>query len=274
MTSFGEAVAAASARIGRTDAVALATHAWGVTRAWLVSHDRDTLAAALAQRYDTLVEQRQQGSPVAYLTGLREFYGRAFAVSPAVLIPRPETELIVEAALARLPKAGRLLDLGTGSGAIAVTVACERPYATVVATDVSGAALAVARDNARRHGASVDFRPGNWFEPVDAARFDIIVSNPPYVAALDPHLGQGDLRFEPGVALSDGSPDGLASLKTIISGAQSHLLPGGWLLLEHGHDQGERCARLLEAAGFVERVAMADLAGLSRVAGGRRQRPG
>ena len=274
MASVGEAVAAASARIGRTDALALATHAWGVTRAWLVAHDREALAAPLAQRYDALVAHRQQGSPVAYLTGLREFYGRAFAVSAAVLIPRPETELIVEAALARLPTAGRLLDLGTGSGAIAVTVACERPCAAVVATDVSAAALAVAKDNARRLGASVDFRLGTWFEPIEASRFDVIVSNPPYVAAHDPHLVQGDLRFEPALALSDGSADGLASLKAIISGAGNHLHPGGWLLVEHGHDQGESCARLLEAAGFIERVAMADLAGLPRVAGGRLPRLG
>ncbi len=254
--------------------MALATHAWGVTRAWLVSHDREALAAPLAQRYDALVAQRQQGSPVAYLTGLREFYGRSFGVSAAVLIPRPETELIVEAALARLPEAGRLLDLGTGSGAIAVTLACERPTAAVIATDVSAAALAVAKDNARRHSASVDFRLGTWFEPVKSARFDIIVSNPPYVAALDPHLAQGDLRFEPTLALSDGSADGLASLKAIISGAGGHLQPGGWLLVEHGHDQGERCARLLEAAGFIDLMAMADLAGLPRVAGGRLPRPG
>ena len=273
MPTVAEVLAAASARIGRTDAVALAMHALGVPRAWLVSHDRDELAPPLAERYEALVTERAAGSPVAYLTGLREFYGHPFAVSPAVLIPRPETEVLVDAALARLPERGRLLDLGTGSGVIAVTIARERPSATVVATDLSRAALEVADGNAKRLGATVDFRVGAWFEPVEGDRFDVIVSNPPYVAALDPHLGRGDLRFEPSLALTDGSADGLASLTAIISRASAHLQAGGWLLVEHGHDQAERCARLLETAGFTERVALADLAGIPRVAGGRLATP-
>jgi release factor glutamine methyltransferase len=211
------------------------------------------------------------GHPVAYLVGAREFWSREFAVGPGVLIPRPETETLVEAALARLAADACACDLGTGSGAIAVTLACERRGARVVATDASADALAVARSNALVHGASVDFREGSWFAPVAGETFDLIVSNPPYVAAGDPHLARGDLRFEPRTALTDGSADGLDSLRAIVAGAPAHLKKGGWILIEHGHDQAEACRGLLEAAGFADRLSIPDLAGIPRVAGGRRE---
>lgn len=274
MASVGEALAGASSQVGRTDAVALATFALGVTRAWLVAHDRDPIAPAAAERLEALVGQRAAGTPVAYLTGAREFYGRAFQVSAAVLIPRPETERLVEAALERLPEDGHLLDLGTGSGALAVTLACERPRLRVTATDLSREAIGIAEANARAHGARVNFREGHWYEPLGDERFDMIVSNPPYVAAGDPHLLQGDLRFEPALALSDGSLDGLASLRHIVEGARAHLRAGGWLLVEHGHDQAAACASLLERAGLGERLALPDLAGIARVAGGRLAKAG
>ena len=222
-------------------------------------------------RFDSAVVQRALGWPVAYLTGTREFYGRDFAVGPAVLIPRPETETLVEAALARLGPGGSVLDLGTGSGAIAVTLACERPGASVHATDVSEDSLAVARANAARHGREHQFACGSWYAPVAGLRFDVIVSNPPYVAAADRHLDEGDLRFEPRGALTDGSADGLDSIRAIVAGASGHLKSGGWLLIEHGYDQAQACRALLEEARFVDPVSIPDLAGIARVAGGRRQ---
>jgi release factor glutamine methyltransferase len=164
-----------------------------------------------------------------------------------------------------------LLDLGTGSGAIAVTLACERSDANVCATDSSEEALAIARANAARHGAEVAFARGSWYEPVSGQRFDLVVSNPPYVAAADHHLAEGDLRFEPRGALTDGSTDGLDSIRAIVAGAPGHLKSGGWLLIEHGYDQAQAMRALLEGAGFVDLVAIADLAGIARVAGGRRQ---
>lgn len=271
--TVGEALAAAATRIDRRDAQVLAAHAWGVDRPWLVAHDRDILKASEFRELQRLVDERARGVPVAYLTGAREFYGRRFAVSPAVLIPRPETEILVEAALARLPAHGRLLDLGTGSGAIAVTVACERPDADVTATDLSPGALDLARANARALGARVRTRPGNWLDAIGDEVFDVIVANPPYVAGGDAHLGEGDLRFEPRAALTDESRDGLASLRALIGAAPRHLRPGGWLLVEHGHDQAEACAGLLSGAHFSERVSLPDLAGIARVAGGRRGTP-
>lgn len=269
MTTVSEALRHAIAAIGRRDAVALAAHALGVGRAWLIAHDQDALSGAQSQRLQQLVRDRERGVPVAYLTGKREFFGRSFSVNASVLIPRPETEVLVEAAIARLPSGGRLLDLGTGSGAIAITVACERPDAEVTGTDLSSPALAVAQSNARALGARVRFLGGNWFECVPGEVFDVIVSNPPYVAASDAHLAKGDLRFEPRGALTDDSEDGLASLRQLIAIAPRHLGAGSWLLVEHGHDQPEVCARLLAEAGFGHLVALDDLAGIARVAGGR-----
>jgi release factor glutamine methyltransferase len=206
---------------------------------------------------------------VAYLTGEREFYGLPLRVTRDVLIPRPETELLVDLALERLPnRAGRVVDLGTGSGAVAVAIAHAAPDAEVVAIDASPAALAVARENARRHGAAIRFVEGDWFAGLAGERFDLIVSNPPYVAAGDGHLGEGDLRFEPRAALV-GGPDGLDAIRAIVAGAKAHLAAGGWLLFEHGFDQAERCRSLLGMYGYADIEGWRDLAGIARVAGGR-----
>lgn len=261
----------AAESIDAADVRALAMHAWGVSRAWLAANPREILTESQDARLDLLVAQRAIGHPVAYLVGRREFWSREFAVGPDVLIPRPDTETLVEAALARLAGNASACDLGTGSGAIAVTLACERREARVVATDASAAALAIARANALAHGATVDWREGSWFAPLQGEAFDLIVSNPPYVSARDAHLGQGDLRFEPRGALTDGSEDGLASLREIVAGAPGHLKPGGWILVEHGYDQAGACRSLLAAAGFNDLVSIADLAGIPRVAGGRRE---
>jgi release factor glutamine methyltransferase len=222
-------------------------------------------------KVDMLVARRALGEPVAYLVENREFFSRDFAVGPDVLIPRPETETLVEAALSRLAPDASILDLGTGSGAIAVSLACERAGTRVTATDVSAAALAMAQLNAEAHAcsSSIEFLQGSWYAPLAGRRFDMIVSNPPYVAHGDAHLAQGDLRFEPAHALSDGSDDGLDSIRSIVAGARLHLPPGGWILLEHGHDQADAVARLLAAAGFGDCVSIPDLAGIPRVAGGR-----
>jgi release factor glutamine methyltransferase len=261
----------AAAGIGRVDARVLACAALSVDRAWLAAHALDLLTESQDARFDLLVSQRMVGQPVAYLVGTREFYGREFEVGPDVLIPRPETETLVEAALARLREGAKALDLGTGSGAIAVTLACERRDAILSATDASEASLAVARANARRHGARVAFAAGSWYAPVAGETFDLVVANPPYVAADDPHLALGDLRFEPRAALTDGSADGLDSIRAIVAGAGAHLKSGGWLLIEHGYDQASACRALLDAAGFAEVISLSDLAGIPRVAGGRRQ---
>jgi release factor glutamine methyltransferase len=261
----------AAAGIGRTDARVLACAALGVERAWLAAHARDPIGETQDARFELLVSQRLLGVPVAYLVGSREFYGRDFEVGPAVLIPRPETETLVEAALARMVPGASVLDLGTGCGAIAVTLSCERPDAKTKATDVSEEALTIAKANARRYAARVEFALGSWFEAVAGERFDVVVSNPPYIAAGDPHLKQGDLRFEPRAALTDGSADGLGAIRVIIAGAGKHLKSGGWILIEHGYDEADACRSLLELAGFADLVSLPDLAGIPRVAGGRRQ---
>lgn len=258
--------------IGKVDARALVCDVLGVDRAYLVTHPFDILSETQDARIDMLVAKRQMGYPVAYLLGRREFYGRDFAVDDSVLIPRPETEHLVEAVLERLPEGPcTVLDLGTGSGAIAVTLACERPDVAVTAIDASPLALRTARANAERHAPGrIEFLEGSWYAPLGDRRFDLVVSNPPYVAGADPHLAQGDLRFEPSAALTDGSDDGLASIRAIVAGAPSHLQPGGWLLIEHGYDQAARVAGLLQEGGFHELVGIRDLAGIPRVAAGRR----
>ena len=252
-------------------------------REWLLAHDTDVLAPAAAAQFLTLAAQRRQGKPMAHLVGHREFMGHRLSVSADVLIPRPETELLVEMALHSLEDcAGRslpdpvtgdgvgssLLDMGTGSGAVAISVALARPTVRVVATDLSENALAIAQKNAHQLGASVQFWQGNWYEalPVEG-RFDVIVSNPPYIALNDPHLAQGDLRFEPVEALSDGA-DGLTALRQIVAGAKQHLVAGGWLWLEHGYEQGEEVTQLLLRAGFNSVQTKLDLAGLPRITGG------
>jgi release factor glutamine methyltransferase len=257
--------------IARVDAHVLMAHVLGVNRAYLAAHPMRVLTQSEDARVDMLVAQRALGQPVAYLVESREFYGRDFFVCPDVLIPRPETEGLVEAALARLAAGATCLDLGTGSGAIAVTLACERPGARVTATDTSAAALAIAKRNALAHGCEgrIEWLAGPWYAPLGGRRFDAIVANPPYVAAADAHLGEGDLRFEPAQALSDGSRDGLDSIRAIIDAAREHLNSGGWLLLEHGYDQAAAVRALLEAARFAEVVSLPDLAGIPRVAAGR-----
>ena len=271
MFTINAALQEATASIGRVDAQAILTHVLGVDRAYLAAHPIQVLTETQDARIDAMVAQRTMGFPVAYVIGKREFYSREFEVNSDVLIPRPETETLVEHALPHLRRSGgtaSALDLGTGSGIVAVTLACELPGIKVTATDSSPAALAIARANAKAHKANVEFLEGEWYAPVEGRRFDLIVSNPPYVAEGDPHLGQGDLRFEPRHALTDGSGDGLDSIRRIVAGARKHLNPGGAILIEHGYDQAPAVAALLGKAGFVDLVAVKDLAGIPRVAGG------
>jgi len=247
----------------------LLCHALGITRVGLITQSERRLTADEAARLSDLVGRRIGGEPIAYIVGQREFFGLPFRVTPAVLIPRPDTELIVELALERLAPRARMLDMGTGSGAIAVAVAHTRPDAQVTALDVSDAALAVARSNAEANGARVRFVRSDWFAALDGDAFDLVVSNPPYIASGDAHLAQGDLRFEPVDALTDHA-DGLSDLRTIIAGAAAHLAPGGWLLLEHGYDQAQAVRALLAEAGYLEAQSWRDLAGIERVSGARR----
>jgi release factor glutamine methyltransferase len=269
---LNKALLKAAQKIPRREAEMLAAHALGKSRAWVIAHGEYSLSAIDAEAIALTVEARALGTPVAYLVGEREFYGRPFKVDQRVLIPRPETELLIEAALARMPAGeANVLDLGTGSGAIALTLALERPACHVTAIDASDAALDCAGENAAALQAeNVTFMHGEWFAPVSGWTFDLIVSNPPYVAGDDAHLKQGDLRFEPRMALTDLSADGLDAIRAIVAGAPAHLAPGGWLLFEHGYDQAPACADLLADAGFAELTALNDLAGIPRVAGGRR----
>ena len=272
-----EALRNAAQRIERRDAEVLLGDLLHGNRAFLVARGQDGLDPAILERFESWVARRAGGEPVAYITGTREFYGREFRVDPAVLIPRPETEHLIEQALARLPRPNgpenrarpRVLDLGTGSGAIAITLALERPPCQVTACDVSRAALIVAATNAERLGARVEFIESDWYAALNGHTFDLIVSNPPYVAAHDSHLSQGDLRFEPPGALTDRSADGLASIRKIAEGARKHLAPGGWLLFEHGYDQASAARDILLKAGFEHLICEKDLAGIPRVSGGR-----
>lgn len=248
----------------------LLCHALGITRVGLITQSERQLTEEEAARLSALVGRRIGGEPIAYIVGQREFFGLPFRVTPAVLIPRPDTELIVELALERLPAQARMLDMGTGSGAIAVAVAHTRPDAQVTALDVSEDALAVARANAEANGARVRFLRSDWFAALEGDTFELVVSNPPYIASGDEHLAQGDLRFEPADALTDHA-DGLSDLRTIIAGAAAHLAPDGWLLLEHGYDQAEAVHALLTDAGYLEAQSWRDLAGIERVSGGRRR---
>lgn len=262
---------AARGRVEPTDAEVLLAHALGQGRGWLYAHADDRPTADQAARFDDLLLRRVAGEPVAYLCGRRGFWTLDLAVTPDTLIPRPETECLVELALARLP-ADRdvdVADLGTGSGAIALALACERPRARVVATDASMAALAVAHGNARDAGlGNVEFRAGDWFDALDERGFDLVASNPPYIAEGDPHLSQGDLPHEPASALSSGV-DGLDAIRVIAAQAPAYLRPGGWLLLEHGWNQGEPVRALLSAAGFVDVATHHDLERRERVSVGR-----
>jgi release factor glutamine methyltransferase len=268
---LGDALGEAQQRVDPVDARVLLSNVTGRNAAYLVAHGEALLSGAQAAAYRSLVDRRVAGEPVAYLTGEREFYGRPFTVTPAVLIPRPETELLVDLALERIPKAGaaRILDLGTGSGCVAIAVASERSHLRILATDQSVDALAVARRNAYVLAVgNVSFLHSDWYSALNEESFDVIISNPPYVAAADPHLERGDLRFEPRAALAAGW-DGLDCIRTIVSGAVEHLVSGGWLMVEHGHDQAHAVRALFATAGYGDVFSARDLAGIERVTGGR-----
>lgn len=271
--TVAEFLANAAARLAaatptpRLDAEVLAMYACGLTRSELITRADTELCGTASARLEQLLARRARGEPIAYLTGHREFWSLDLVVTPAVLIPRPETELLVERALALVPAvaAWTVADLGAGSGAIACALAKERPRCRIIAIDQSPEALAVARENVRRLGlANVELRQGEWCAPLTDMRCDLIVSNPPYVAQGDPHLDQGDLRFEPRAALVAGS-DGLDAIRIIARDAPRHLGPRGWLLLEHGFDQGAMVSSLLETLGYRDITNFGDLASLPRV---------
>jgi release factor glutamine methyltransferase len=268
----GALTAAVRLGLARLDAQLLLLHTLGRTaadRAWLISHDRDVLAIDAAQRFSTLCARRAAGEPLAYLVGQQEFFGLTLAVDPRVLIPRPDTETLVNWALALLPASApgspKVLDMGTGSGAIALALKHARPACELHAIDASPDALAVAQGNAQALGLSVSLTPSHWFDSISGV-FDLIVSNPPYVREGDPHLAA--LGHEPARALTAGA-DGLDDLRQIIAQSPPHLTTGGWLLLEHGYDQAGQVCQMLQASGFEAVSSRADLAGILRCSGGR-----
>ena len=274
--TFTDALRAAQAQgLPRLEAQMLLLHVLGQppqARAWLLAHDTDVLPTDAAARLAVLIRRRLAGEPVAYLTGVKAFHGLQLHVDARVLDPRDDTETLVDWALALLPPArpARVLDLGTGSGAIALAVARQRPAAQVLAVDASPDALAVARGNAERLGLTVALRAGDWFAPVAGARFDLVLSNPPYIAEANPHLPA--LAHEPRQALVSGA-DGLHDIRRIVAGAPAHLAPGGWLLLEHGWDQAGAVRELLAAAGLAQVQSRRDLGGVERCSGGRLPTP-
>jgi release factor glutamine methyltransferase len=275
VTLAGALSAAAARGIERLDAQLLLLHALGrprSDRAWLLSHDTEALPGAIEAAYRELCERRAGAEPLAYIVGHKEFFGLDLRVDRRVLVPRPDTEILVEWALEVLPQAddgtpsSRAIDLGTGSGAIALAIKHARPQAVVEAVDSSAEALEVARGNARRFGLDVNFSQGSWLADIDQ-HYDLIVANPPYVADADPHLR--DLGHEPIGALTAG-PDGLREIRLIISQAPAHLRGGGWLMLEHGWDQAEAVRGLLRDSGLQGVATRRDLAGIERCSGGQR----
>ncbi len=255
----------------RLDSEVLLAHALNRSRAWLYTWPEHRPAPAEAEQFRQLVEQRQNGAPVAYLTGQCEFWSLTLEVNPATLIPRPETELLVEQALSRIPPGAtlRIADLGTGTGAIALSIATERPQCRIVATDRCPSALATAQRNAGRVGiTNISFRTGDWYQPLAGEQFDIILSNPPYVASGDPHLQQGDLRFEPPTALTAGS-DGLEAIRLLIGKGRNYLKTNGWLLVEHGCEQGSAVTDLFRQSGYSSVRCYPDLAKQDRITAGQ-----
>ena len=269
---IGEVWRCASQRVDRLDARLLLEHVCGCTHVDLIAHPEREMALEQLARFESLLTRREAGEPLAYLVGSAFFYGLEFEVSSAVLIPRPDTEVLVDLAKKRAEQivSPRIVDLGTGSGVVAILLARLCPAALVTAVDVSAAALEVARVNAARHDAPVRFLEGDWFAPLGDERFDLIVSNPPYVASGDVHLQQNGLPFEPQLALTDGvvGGDGLACIQAIIDGAQNYLLPNGGVLIEHGYDQAVKVRELLNSAGFSGVESWRDEAGIERVSGG------
>jgi release factor glutamine methyltransferase len=253
------------------EAKMLLGHVMRRNRAWLVAHGDEPMTVREAKTFDDLARRRRDGEPVAYLIGKREFYGLDLEVTPDVLIPRPETELLVELALIRIDvdAQAEVLDLGSGSGAIALAIASERPNAAVLGVDVSVPALELARRNASRLNlGNATFIESDWFAAVPKMRYDAIVANPPYVAAGDAHLSQGDLRFEPAAALAAGV-DGLSAIRAIVAGAADYLSPRAWLLIEHGYDQADAVQAMLREAQFSDVQSRRDLAGIPRTSMGR-----
>ena len=272
--SVAQALAEAhAAGVDRLDAQLLLADALDRARSWLLAHDDAVLTSAQATAYRGALARRANGEPLAYLLGEKEFHGLMLQVDRRVLVPRPDTETLVDWALELLATqlqafaVQRVIDLGTGSGAIALAVKHGAPRARVEAVDASGEALAVAGTNARRLGLDVAFSASHWWESLGGRRFELALSNPPYVAEADEHLAA--LAHEPTMALVSG-PEGLDAIREIVAGAPAHLAPGGWLLLEHGHDQGAAVQALLAAAGFVDIGQRRDLAGVVRCSGGRR----
>ncbi len=257
----------------RIESQALLRHVLdGVSRAWIILHQQQALTHEQRGWFNELLQRRLQGEPIAYILSRREFYGLDLAVTPDVLIPRADTETLVDAALQHIPLhlPCAILDLGTGSGAIAISLALHRPQSKVTAIDYSSAAIEVARGNAERLGAdNLQLLQSDWFGALKSLTFDVMVSNPPYIAAADPHLKLGDLRFEPLCALASGT-DGLNDIRSIVAQAPAYLATKGWLLLEHGYDQAPTVANLLQAEGFEKIRHATDLAGIQRVTLGQK----
>lgn len=260
-----------SANEAKQEAQLFMQHTLNVNRAWLITNAHTALSDDQLDQFNTWVNRRRLGEPVAYILGYREFYGLNFAVSPATLIPRADTETLVEAALNKIPthQSARILDLGTGSGAVALAIAYHRPQSEIHATDVSPAALEVASANATAlRIKNVHFMQSNWFSAIPQSQFDVITSNPPYISQNDDHLNQGDLRFEPRNALV-AEDDGLADIRTLISDSLIYLKPQGWLMLEHGYNQGLAVRECMAETGYTDITTLQDLAGNDRVTLGK-----
>ena len=260
-----------TSRSAQLDAEILLAHTLGCDRTYLHTWPDKSLSPEQQSLFQQLIVRRSAGEPIAYITGQREFWDMTLQVSPDTLIPRPETEHLVEFALEKIPHEARwhIADLGTGCGAIALAIARERPHCKIHATDISFAALAVARNNARNLGVkNVAFVEGCWFKPVGGQQFEMIVSNPPYIHPDDEHLSQGDLRFEPVQALHS-KPDGLTDIQALTEAARKHLISPGWLILEHGYDQGSAVKKTLETLGYSHVTTMEDLAKNERLSVGK-----